>query len=91
MVKGGRGGGSKKKAQSKSAKAGLTFPVARIGRALRTMRLAKRYGLRVLDATISTLRAALKTKVVYTPWPVVAHSFSRGAFLHGIVFPAPPP
>ena len=43
MVKGGRGG-SKKKAQSKSAKAGLTFPVARIGRALRTMRLAKRYG-----------------------------------------------
>ena len=44
MVKGGRGGGSKKKAQSKSAKAGLTFPVARIGRALRTMRLAKRYG-----------------------------------------------
>ena len=41
MVKGGRGG-SKKKAQSKSAKAGLTFPVARIGRALRTMRLAKR-------------------------------------------------
>ena len=43
MVKGGRGG-SKKKAQSKSAKAGLTFPVARIGRGLRNMRLAKRYG-----------------------------------------------
>merc|ERR1719291_192859 len=43
MVKGGRGA-SKKKAVSKSAKAGLTFPVARIGRALRTMRLAKRYG-----------------------------------------------
>ena len=43
MVKGGRGS-SKKKPQSKSAKAGLTFPVARIGRALRTMRLAKRYG-----------------------------------------------
>ena len=43
MVKGGRGS-SKKKATSKSAKAGLTFPVARIGRALRTMRLAKRYG-----------------------------------------------
>ena len=38
------GGASKKKATSKSAKAGLTFPVARIGRALRTMRLAKRYG-----------------------------------------------
>ena len=31
-------------AKTKSAKAGLTFPVARIGRALRTMRLAKRYG-----------------------------------------------
>ena len=43
MVKGGRGG-SKKKATSKSAKAGLTFPVARIGRGLRNMRLAKRYG-----------------------------------------------
>ena len=43
MVKGGRGS-SKKKPQSKSAKAGLTFPVARIGRSLRTMRLAKRYG-----------------------------------------------
>jgi len=38
MVKGGRGG-SKKKATSKSAKAGLTFPVARIGRGLRNMRL----------------------------------------------------
>ena len=73
MVKGGRGGGSKKKAQSKSAKAGLTFPVARIGRALRAMRLAKRYGLRVLDATrISTFRLALKTKVADTPWPEVA-------------------
>ena len=34
MVKGGRGA-SKKKAVSKSAKAGLTFPVARIGRGLR--------------------------------------------------------
>merc|ERR1719181_1213861 len=43
MVKGGRGG-SKKKAQSKSAKAGLTFPVARMGKNLRNMRLAKRYG-----------------------------------------------
>merc|ERR1712060_71217 len=43
MVKGGRGA-AKKKAVSKSSKAGLTFPVARIGRALRTMRLAKRYG-----------------------------------------------
>ena len=43
MVKGGRGA-SKKKSVSKSAKAGLTFPVARIGRGLRTMRLAKRYG-----------------------------------------------
>ena len=29
---------------SKSTKAGLTFPVARMGRALRNMRLAKRYG-----------------------------------------------
>ena len=38
-MKGGRGS-SKKKPTSKSAKAGLTFPVARIGRALRTMRLA---------------------------------------------------
>ena len=43
MVKGGRGA-SKKKATSKSSKAGLTLPVARVGRALRTMRLAKRYG-----------------------------------------------
>ena len=43
MVKGGRGA-SKKKPQSKSAKAGLTFSVARIGRQLRFMRLAKRYG-----------------------------------------------
>ena len=43
MVKGGRGG-AKKKSQSKSARAGLTFPVARIGRHLRNLRLAKRYG-----------------------------------------------
>ena len=43
MVKGGRGK-SEKKAASKSAKAGLTFPVARIGKNLRLMRLAKRYG-----------------------------------------------
>ena len=43
MVKGGRGG-SKKKAQSKSAKAGLTFPVGRIGRFLRKGRYAKRVG-----------------------------------------------
>jgi histone H2A len=43
MVKGGRGA-SKKKATSKSTKAGLTFPVARIGKNLRFMRLAKRYG-----------------------------------------------
>ncbi|KAG8469360.1 hypothetical protein KFE25_007878 [Diacronema lutheri] len=40
----GRGVDKKKKAQSKSAKAGLTFPVARIGRGLRFMRLAKRLG-----------------------------------------------
>ena len=43
MVKGGRGG-SKKKSVSKSAKAGLTFPVSRIGKNLRNMRLAKRFG-----------------------------------------------
>ena len=38
MVKGGRG--SKKKQKSKSSRAGLTFPVARMGRGLRNMRLA---------------------------------------------------
>ena len=43
MIKGGRGG-TKKKSVSKSAEAGLTFPVARIGRALCNMRLAERYG-----------------------------------------------
>ena len=43
MVKGGRGG-SKKKSSSKSSKAGLTLPVSRVAKALRTMRLAKRYG-----------------------------------------------
>ena len=43
MVKGGRGS-SKKKSKSKSARAGLTFPVARMGRNLRNMRVAKRYG-----------------------------------------------
>ena len=43
MVKGGRGS-SKKKATSKSAKAGLTFPVSRIAKNLRLMRLAKRFG-----------------------------------------------
>lgn len=36
--------GARRKSQSKSAKAGLTFPVARIGRGLRFMRLAKRLG-----------------------------------------------
>ena len=40
---GGRGGKGKKSV-SKSTKAGLTFPVARIGKNLRNMRLAKRYG-----------------------------------------------
>ena len=42
-MKGGRGG-SKKKSSSKSSKAGLTLPVSRVAKALRTMRLAKRYG-----------------------------------------------
>ena len=35
---------AKKKKQSKSAKAGQTFPVARVRKNLRAMRLAKRYG-----------------------------------------------
>ena len=43
VAKGGRGG-SKKKATSRSAKAGLTFPVARIGRQLRGLKLASRLG-----------------------------------------------
>lgn len=43
MVKGGRGG-SKKKKITQSAKAGLTFSVARTGRCARDMRLAKRTG-----------------------------------------------
>ena len=43
MVKGGRGS-SKKKPQSKSAKAGLTFPVARIGRYLKKNQYATRVG-----------------------------------------------
>lgn len=43
MVKGGRGG-TKKNKQTKSAKAGLTFSVARTGRHARNMKLAKRYG-----------------------------------------------
>ena len=42
-MKGGRGG-SKKKSSTKSSKAGLTLPVSRVAKALRTMRLAKRYG-----------------------------------------------
>ena len=42
MVKGGRGG--KKKGVSKSERAGLSFPVSRVGRNLRFMQLAKRYG-----------------------------------------------
>ena len=43
MVKGGRGG-SKKKATSRSAKAGLQFPVGRIARYLRQGRYAARVG-----------------------------------------------
>ena len=43
MVKGGRGA-SKKKPQSKSAKAGLTFPVGRLHRMIRTGRYAPRTG-----------------------------------------------
>ena len=42
-MKGGRGK-SKGKSTSKSSKAGLTLPVSRVAKALRTMRLAKRYG-----------------------------------------------
>ena len=56
-MKGGRGG-SKKKATSKSAKAGLTFPVARIGKNLRTMRLAKQ----VLDSRVTRNFQELMTK-----------------------------
>eukprot|EP00302_Diacronema_sp_CCMP2436_P003961 CAMPEP_0179852524 /NCGR_PEP_ID=MMETSP0982-20121206/8848_1 /TAXON_ID=483367 /ORGANISM="non described non described, Strain CCMP 2436" /LENGTH=136 /DNA_ID=CAMNT_0021738153 /DNA_START=20 /DNA_END=430 /DNA_ORIENTATION=- len=40
----GRGGEKKKKSVTKSTKAGLTFPVARVARTLRFMRLAKRLG-----------------------------------------------
>ena len=43
MVKGGRGG-SKKKATSRSAKAGLQFPVGRVARYMRNMKLADRLG-----------------------------------------------
>ena len=43
MVKGGRGG-SKKKATSRSAKAGLQFPVGRVHRHIRLGRYASRIG-----------------------------------------------
>ena len=43
MVKGGRGG-SKKKATSRSAKAGLQFPVGRVHRHLKLGRYANRIG-----------------------------------------------
>ncbi|MBA0796965.1 hypothetical protein Gohar_007694, partial [Gossypium harknessii] len=41
---GGRKGGVKKKAVSKSVKAGLQFPVGRIARFLKKGRYAQRYG-----------------------------------------------
>ncbi|OMP03310.1 Histone H2A [Corchorus olitorius] len=41
---GGRRGGERKKAVSKSAKAGLQFPVGRIARFLKRGRYAQRYG-----------------------------------------------
>ncbi|PPE00652.1 hypothetical protein GOBAR_DD02315 [Gossypium barbadense] len=41
---GGRRGGDRKKAVSKSAKAGLQFPVGRIARYLKKGRYAQRYG-----------------------------------------------
>ncbi|XP_039029237.1 probable histone H2A.5, partial [Hibiscus syriacus] len=41
---GGRRGGDRKKAVSKSAKAGLQFPVGRIARYLKNGRYAQRYG-----------------------------------------------
>ena len=43
MVKGGRGG-SKKKATSRSAKAGLQFPVGRVHRHIKLGRYATRIG-----------------------------------------------
>ena len=43
MVKGGRGG-SKKKATSRSAKAGLQFPVGRVHRHMKLGRYASRIG-----------------------------------------------
>lgn len=42
--KGGRGKGEKKKVQSKSYRAGLQFPVARVGRYLRKAKIAPRVG-----------------------------------------------
>eukprot|EP00252_Welwitschia_mirabilis_P012053 TRINITY_DN26817_c0_g1_i1.p1 TRINITY_DN26817_c0_g1~~TRINITY_DN26817_c0_g1_i1.p1 ORF type:complete len:140 (+),score=20.57 TRINITY_DN26817_c0_g1_i1:85-504(+) len=42
---GRRGGGAKKKAVPKSVKAGLQFPVSRIGRYLKKGRYAKRVGI----------------------------------------------
>uniref|UniRef100_A0A0C9RJX2 Histone H2A n=1 Tax=Wollemia nobilis TaxID=56998 RepID=A0A0C9RJX2_9CONI len=42
--KGGRKGGAKKKSVSKSVKAGLQFPVGRIGRYIKKGRYAKRVG-----------------------------------------------
>ncbi|GKV18539.1 hypothetical protein SLEP1_g28903 [Rubroshorea leprosula] len=41
---GGRSGGQRKKAVSKSVKAGLQFPVGRIARFLKKGRYAERYG-----------------------------------------------
>ncbi|KAH9328525.1 hypothetical protein KI387_000633, partial [Taxus chinensis] len=43
--KGGRKGGAKKKSVSKSLKAGLQFPVGRLGRYLKKGRYAKRVGV----------------------------------------------
>ena len=65
MVKGGRGG-SKKKATSRSAKAGLQFPVGRVHRHIKLGRYATRIGAgapvylaAVLEYRISVVKCTL--------------------------------
>lgn len=61
--RGGRRGGDRKKSVSKSAKAGLQFPVGRIGRYLKKGRYAIRYGAGApvyLAAVLEYLAAEVK-------------------------------
>lgn len=76
---GRKGSGSRKKSVPRSVKAGLQFPVGRIGRYLKKGRYAKRFGsgAPVYMAAVLEYLAAEVTKTTATPFKPLTLSLIR--------------